>query len=179
MASVRRIRAGEWQLFKRIRLASLRESPSAFGATYESARLRTDAGWAEQADGTAQGSDRATFIAFSGAWPVAIAALYRTQHDPRAGELLQVWVSPERRGQGVAGELLDAVFEWAGENGFQTVVAAVARDNETALSFYRKYGFVPSNGFALDHDPGKTVVLSKRVGPAPAIDAHGRAPLER
>jgi hypothetical protein len=75
MISVRRIQIGEGDLFKRIRLASLRESPSAFASTYESALNRSSESWSEQADSTAQGSDRSTFIAFSGDSPIGIAAL--------------------------------------------------------------------------------------------------------
>jgi len=69
---------GEGELYKLMRLASLRESPFAFGSTYESAQLRTPESWAEQADSTAQGSDRSTFIALCGDVPIGIAALYRT-----------------------------------------------------------------------------------------------------
>jgi RimJ/RimL family protein N-acetyltransferase len=141
MATVRRLRVGEWQLFRQMRLNSLRESPSAFGSSYEAAQARTPESWAEQADSTAQDSDRSTFIAFSGESPVGIAALYRAGEGPDVGELLQVWVAPEHRGQGAAAELMDAVFGWAVENGFRTVVARVAKTNVRALRFYQKYGF--------------------------------------
>jgi ribosomal protein S18 acetylase RimI-like enzyme len=145
-----------------MRLASLRESPSAFGSTFESARLRSPESWSEQADRTAQGSDRFTFIAFSGALPIGIAALYKSGEGTDVGELLQVWVSPEHRGQGVAIDLMDAVFQWAAENDFQTVVAAVAKSNARALRFYRKYGFKPANRAPLDA-PDDAVVLMKQV----------------
>ena len=64
MIEIRRIRLGEGDLFKQMRLTSLRESPHAFSSTYESALNRTAESWSEQADSTAQGSDRSTFIAF-------------------------------------------------------------------------------------------------------------------
>jgi RimJ/RimL family protein N-acetyltransferase len=169
MISVRRIRIGEGELFKHMRLTSLRESPSAFGTTYESALRRSPESWSEQADSTAQGSDRSTFIAFSGDSPIGIAALYRNGEGTDVGELLQVWVSPEYRGQGVATDLMDAVFQWAGENGFRTVVATIAKGNARALRFYRQYGFKPANNAPLDgpHDP---VVIMKEVEHAYAAD---------
>jgi ribosomal protein S18 acetylase RimI-like enzyme len=145
-----------------MRLTSLRESPSAFGSTYESALRRSPESWSEQADSTAHGSDRSTFIAFSGDSPIGIAALYRKGEGTDAGELLQVWVSPECRSQGVAIDLMNAVFQWAGENGFQTVVATVAKGNVQALKFYRKYGFKPENRAPLD-GPDDPVVLVKEV----------------
>ena len=57
------------------------------------------------------------------------------QQQMDAGELLQVWVSPECRSKGVAKEMLAAVVQWARENGFRTIVASVAKLNERALRF--------------------------------------------
>ena len=150
MISVRRIQIGEGDLFKRMRLTSLRESPSAFASTYESALNRSSESWNEQADSTARGSDRSTFLAFSGDSPIGIAALYRDKERMDVGEVLQVWVSPEYRSKGVAIDIMDAVFRWAGENGFRTVLAIVAKGNERALRFYRKYGFNFADGTSID-----------------------------
>ena len=141
MISVRRIQIGEGELFKQMRLTSLRESPSAFASTYESALNRSSESWSEQADNSAGGSDRATFIAFSGDSPIGIVALYRDKDRIDTGEVLQVWVSPEHRGKGVAAYLMDAVFCWARENGFRRVLATITQGNIKALKFYQKYGF--------------------------------------
>ncbi len=151
LISIRRIRVGEGELFRQIRLDAVRESPAAFGATYESMLRRTPESWDEQADGSAQGPDRATFLAFSGGKPVGIMALYRIEEESDMGELLQVWVAPKVRGRAVADELTDALFSWAGESGFRTVVAAVAKENSRALRFYEKYGFKPTSEVSLDH----------------------------
>lgn len=144
-----------------MRLTSLRESPSAFASTYEAALNRSSESWSEQADTTAQGSDRATFIAFSGDSPIGIAALYRDKERMDVGEVLQVWVSPEYRSKGIAIDIMDAVFQWAGENGFRAVLATIAKGNERALRFYRKYGFNILDGASLDgpDDP----VLMKEI----------------
>jgi RimJ/RimL family protein N-acetyltransferase len=162
MISIRRIQLGESELFRRMRLTSLHESPSAFASTYESALRRSPESWREQADSTAQSSDRSTFIAFSGDLPIGIAALYRNGEGTAVGELLQVWVSPEYRSQGVAIEIMDAVFQWARENGFRTVVVTITKGNARALRFYRKYGFKSANGTSLD-GPDDPVVLMKEI----------------
>jgi RimJ/RimL family protein N-acetyltransferase len=162
MAAVRRLRIGEAQLFREMRLRSLREAPYAFTSTYESAQLRTSESWAEQADSTVQGSDRSTFIAFSGESPIGIAALYRTGEGSDVGALLQVWVAPEHRGQGAAVELMDAVFDWAAENGFRTVLARVAETNARALRFYQKYGFELTGRASLSNSV-KAFVLTKEA----------------
>jgi len=141
--SVRRLQPGEWELFKQIRLVALQDSPFAFTTTYESALKRSPESWREQADASAQGSDRATFIAFSGDTPIGIMALYRDQEKNDTGELIQVWVSPEHRGKGAADSLMETVFSWAGENGFRWVLAGINPGNDRALKFYLKYGFRP------------------------------------
>lgn len=148
MITIRRIQIGEVELFKQIRLQSLREAPYAFASTYEEALLRSDESWREQADGTAIGPDRATFFAFSGDLPIGMAALYRDQDRVADGELLQVWVSPEYRGTQVILDLMDEIFRWAKENEFRRIFAGVAKANTRALKFYLKYGFAIMEEFS-------------------------------
>jgi len=160
MILVRRIQIGEGDLFKRMRLTSLCESPAVFVSTYESALNRSSDSRSHQADNTAQGSDRATFIAFSGDSPIGIAALYRDKERMDIGEVFQVWVIPEYRSKGVAVDIMDAVFRWAGENGFRAIRATITKGNERASRFYRKYGFNVLDGASLE---GPDPVLIKEV----------------
>jgi ribosomal protein S18 acetylase RimI-like enzyme len=120
---------------------SLKDAPYAFSSTYDSASRRSAESWREQAESTAQGSDRATFIAFFDSLPIGIAALYRLIGQADMGEMLQVWVRPEYRGTSVAWDLIDAIFKWASENKFRTIIAGVTKVNARALKFYTKYGF--------------------------------------
>jgi len=143
MITVRRLRLGEGELFKQMRLISLCESPSAFSSTYESALKRTPESWREQADKSAEGPDRATFLLFSEDAPIGIAALYRDLNNIDTGEVVQVWVSPEFRGTGVAETLMEAVLGWASENGFRRVLAGINQGNVRALRFYQRLGFGP------------------------------------
>ena len=166
MISIRRLRVGEADLYREVRLASLREAPYAFSTSYDSAASRSAESWHEQADGTARGSDRVTFIAFSGDFPIGIAALYRIPDEPDTGEILQVWVAPEFRGKGVASSLLVSVFEWAGRNNFRSVKATVTRTNTSAVRFYEKCGFDLHDGKSADR-PNHTV-LRKQVDLSPA-----------
>jgi ribosomal protein S18 acetylase RimI-like enzyme len=141
LITIRRIKTGEAEIFRQIRLRALQEAPYAFSSTYESAIQRSAGSWREQAEDSAQGSDRATFFAFSEDLPIGIAALYRLESQADAGEVLQVWVSPEFRGTRVAWDLMDAVFKWASENNFRRISAGVTKVNPRALKFYRNYGF--------------------------------------
>jgi GNAT superfamily N-acetyltransferase len=141
LITIRRIRTGEADLFRQMRLKSLQDAPYAFSSTYDSTSRRSIESWREQAESTTRGSDRATFFAFSEAVPVGIAALYRLEGQAEVGEVLQVWVTPEFRGTGVARDLMDAIFLWAGENNFRRIIAGVTKVNLRALKFYTKYGF--------------------------------------
>lgn len=135
----------------------MRESPEAFLTTYESALERDDASWEAQADASAVGSDRATFIVLDGV-PVGLVALYRVPEMPLMGELLQMWIAPSHRGTGVAAELLDHVFQWAVLHSFTSVRAEVTPGNIRALRFYEKHRFqlVSSEG-------GGSILLMKTV----------------
>lgn len=175
MISVRRIRIGEGELFKQMRLASLREAPYAFSSTYESVLHRSPESWSEQADSTAQGSDRCTFFAFSGDSPVGIAALYRHLKSTDTGEVLQVWVAPEYRNTGIASYLMDAVFRWAGVNGFRKVLATVTKENTRAWKFYRKYGFNLADVGSLEGSDDPVLMKEVVVEQSHAQDALSRA----
>jgi RimJ/RimL family protein N-acetyltransferase len=141
MHTIRRLKIGEADLYRRLRLEALKDAPGAFSSTYESALQRDEQSWAQQADSSAQGSGRATFVVI-GERPIGLASIYRDTESPSTGELLQMWIALSHRGSGVAAELLDQLFE-------------------RALRFYGKYGFqvVPSSdGTVLtkqvEHDAG-------------------------
>lgn len=155
---IRRLNRGEGELYREVRLEALRESPEAFGTTHEAALGRTMESWAAQADTSASGRDRATFLVLAGETAVGLAALYRDEAVPGEGELIQVWVAPWLRGDGVAERLMDVVFRWAEENGFGSVKAEVTDGNGRALRFYERCGFVAME-VGVDR-----VVLRKCVG---------------
>jgi ribosomal protein S18 acetylase RimI-like enzyme len=166
MKTIRRIGKGEWMLYKRVRLASLQDAPEAFSTTYESACLRSPESWAAQADSSAEGPDRFTFLAFHDEEPVGLAALYRDANGSRQGEIIQVWISPALRGDGLAGELLDFIFNCAKVEGFEKIRAEVMNSNGRALRFYEKHGFI------IDDIPPATrtdqsIVLAKNISPFP------------
>jgi len=141
LITVRRIQAGEIELYRQIRLASLKDAPYAFETTYDSALQRSDEMWRERVEDTAQGTNGATFLAFSDDLPVGLAALVHLKDQAGVGELMQVWISPDQRGTGAAWKMMDSVFEWAGANNIHKIIAGVIKGNTRALTFYTRYGF--------------------------------------
>ncbi len=161
MHTIRRLNVGEASLYRQIRLEALKESPAAFTTTYESALNRDHDSWVAQADGSAQGGDRATFLVLADR-PIGLAGLYRDPDHPFRGELIQMWVSAECRGSLVAAELLNYIFEWASCNNFRSVRAQVTAGNSRAFRFYEKYGFRP-----LASEEGRAILI-KEVLPGDA-----------
>lgn len=160
MKEIRRLRIGEGALYRSLRLESLRDSPQAFSSKHEDALARDEETWNSQADLSAFGSDRATFVVIDGE-PCGLGAVYRDERQPEVGELLQMWISAEHRGSLVATELLNEIFKWAAVNGFSRIKAEVLKDNSRAIGFYRRFGFVPSQETSNHSDA--SVVLTKLV----------------
>lgn len=140
MHTIRRLNPGEGFLYREVRLEALKDSPEAFSTSYESAQERDDQSWATQADASAEGGDRATFLVIADR-VIGMAALYRDADVMKSGELVQMWIAPDYRGTSVSMDLLDHLFRWASQHGFETIHAGVTPGNLRALRFYEKYGF--------------------------------------
>jgi RimJ/RimL family protein N-acetyltransferase len=140
-SAIRRIRRDEVDLYKAIRLGALRESPSAFAATYEDALGRSPESWSSQVQDLSEGADRCAFVALDGSRPVGICALYPVGSDPRTGELMQVWVALEHRSTPLASELVRDVIAWARSREFTRFTVRTKPENTRVIAFYRKSGF--------------------------------------
>ena len=98
-------------------------------------------------------------MVFSEQEPVGMAALYRREDVVDAGELMQVWISPEYRGTGVAWDLMDEIFEWARSNNFRRVLAGLTKRNARALKFYTQYGFSILDESSANYSDGIYLVM--------------------
>lgn len=146
---MRQIRADEGAVLKRVRLAALLESPSAFGSSYAAEADSSDDHWASRAVLGAAGDPSVTFFAVDGDSVVGLVAGYRRPDVPSSVELVSMWVSPAHRGAGVGRQLVDAVIAWAGRAGATTVELWVTRGNDDAVRMYEAAGFQPTG----DHQP--------------------------
>jgi RimJ/RimL family protein N-acetyltransferase len=161
MKTIRRIRKGEWELYKQLRLAALEDAPEAFSTTYEAAAQRSRESWVAQTDSSAEGADRFTFLAFIEQQPAGLAALYRDAAGSAQGELIQVWVAPSGRGTGLASELVAFIINCAKAHGFDKIRAEVMTANARALRFHEKHGFKIDGSPSMHSD--RSVALSKRL----------------
>jgi GNAT superfamily N-acetyltransferase len=132
--AVRRLQPDDWQAFLDIRLAALADSPSAFATTLARAQAFTEADWRSRL------TTGCTVVAADGAGgePVGLAGGYLHDGVP---ELIMMWVRPDRRGTGAADVLVEAVADWAGEQGADRLLLWVVEGNERAARVYRRLGF--------------------------------------
>jgi len=127
----------DWRTLKAIRLAALRDAPTAFGVTHAAAATYTDDQWRTRA----AGSDTAQYmLAFAGEQAVGIVA--GVIEAPDEVKLIAMWVHPQHRGDGIAGRLIEAIKQSALARGHRRIVLDVAPENASAVNLYQRQGFV-------------------------------------
>ncbi|MEV4532285.1 GNAT family N-acetyltransferase [Asanoa sp. NPDC049518] len=67
----------------------------------------------------------------------------RTDLDPTVGEVLAIYLEPDRIGTGVGRELMRAALTELGQRGYKQVRLWVLEDNHRSRRFYEKAGFTP------------------------------------
>lgn len=141
VVNVHRIRPSDGAALRTIRLRALRDTPSAFGSTFDHEATLTDADWTDRAARGADGPDRATFLAHAAEQIVGVAGGYREKPGSAVVELVSMWVAPHARRQGVAAALVQTVINWSAATGASRVDLWVTRGNEPALGLYTDLGF--------------------------------------
>jgi GNAT superfamily N-acetyltransferase len=127
-----RLTPATWREYRAIRLAALAEAPSAFGSTLAEARRLRAADW------RARLAQRVQFVVrHRGAAVGTVGGLVED-----GVELVSLWVHPAWRGRGVGDRLVQAVLDWARQEGHAEVRLWVTADNRPAEHLYARHGFV-------------------------------------
>jgi GNAT superfamily N-acetyltransferase len=156
LPTVRRVLSDEGDGLRDVRLAALKESPTAFGSLYEDEARRTDLDWGYRARSGAAGVDRVTFFAVVDGDVVGLVGGYRPEANRSDAELVSMWTSPGARRAGVGRALVSAVIDWAREVAATSLCLWVTRGNEPALRLYESMGFRDTGGRQpLPSDPCK------------------------
>ena len=126
----------QWERVRDLRLASLLDSPEAFGASHETESQMTEEQWLER---------------FSVAHPIIAsvsgvdAAIMTVQElDGDFGATIWLggcWVDPRFRGQGLMRAMLNYVDSVANKRGWRRQGLGVWPDNYSAIAAYEKLGF--------------------------------------
>jgi GNAT superfamily N-acetyltransferase len=133
--TIQRFGEGEWERLRDVRLRALRDTPDAFGSSYEREVAFTPEKWTERLTGSW--------------WRVAVAdgrdvGLVCVRPDEGRAHLLSMWVAPEVRQRGVGSRLVDAAVEHARREGFEEMVLWCVDHNTAARALYARKGFTPT-----------------------------------
>lgn len=129
------------EAWKAMRLRSLRDSPDAFGSTYEREAEYAAEDWAKWFDSP-------MVLAWRDGVPVAMGAGYADREGWL--QVVAMWTAPEARGEGLARLVLDELVAWADAHDHR-VHLCIALTNPVARKVYEDYGFIPT-GEVLTYD---------------------------
>jgi ribosomal protein S18 acetylase RimI-like enzyme len=136
--NVRALGEDDWQQYRDIRLAALREAPEAFVATREQEEALDEKMWRERLRRTRR------LVAERDGSPLGVVSLGQAEEPyAGAGELFGLWVAPEARGTGVAWKLVEAGAAQALLDGRSHLSYWVGTDNGRAVAFASSFGFRP------------------------------------
>ena len=133
---IRSTETEDWMLLRKVRLAALLDTPTAFGVSYQTAAAYTDEQWKVRASSTGT----VFWLAFEQDRPVGLIGV--AVSSTHRFNLIGMWVEPVARGSGVATQLVEVVKARAIAEGFDRVFLDVSPDNARASNFYLKQGFV-------------------------------------
>lgn len=153
---VTRLGPADWERFREVRLASLSESPEAFGSRYADWVDAPAERWQSRLSQVAL-----TLVAQEGTNVVGVVSGQPVGES--WVELISMWVAPAARGTGVAGRLIGAVVEWAADQD-RTTYLMVRSDNFRARRSYERAGFVDTGvpeGWPADEPPEHRMELAR------------------
>lgn len=85
-------------------------------------------------------------VAYVDEKPIGCGTIKRL--DTNTVELKRMYVKPEKRGSGIAGQILKSLEEWAKEIGFEKCILETGERQFEAVRFYEKTGYqrIPNYG---------------------------------
>lgn len=151
--TVRRLREGEWEGFRGLRLAALRTDPMAFGSTLERESAYPVARWQDWCRRGSDAKEEATFVAVSSSDQlVGMVGAFTARGTLHVWGL---WVRPDWRRQSVAKQLVSALLDWIDQiPGERSTTLDVNPSQAGAVHLYASKGFVfTGSEEPLGHDP--------------------------
>jgi len=148
--TIRRIRPVDAARARALRLEMLADTPLAFLTTLAQAAAKPHAEFCTRVMRAAAGPTAGHFVADTGDRLVGQVLGMESRTEPGATLLLAVYVSPDHRGRGLTGAMVDAVGAWSHAHGRDRLELEVITNNMRARRAYRKIGFV-DHGAPVSH----------------------------
>jgi RimJ/RimL family protein N-acetyltransferase len=134
---IRQLTPADAALYRNIRLQGLKESPEAFGSTFDAEFTKPLAWFFDRL------SSSVVFGAIGDAKLLGTAGFVvrREEKETHKGLLWGMYVRPETRGAGIARRLVEAVIVYARAH-VELIQLSVVEGNEQARRLYARLGFV-------------------------------------
>ena len=139
--SLRQARVEDTSAFRVLRLEALRNEATAFSVDYEVNAARPESYFEERLKELGAGGT--IYFAKHGDGLLGMCGIHRgespkTQHK---GWIWGVYVTPDWRGLGIAGALIERCIAWGQVHGVKIAKLGVSNNNEAALRCYERCGF--------------------------------------
>ena len=135
---IRLLTEADWMAFRDIRLAGLRDAPTAFGSSVELEQAFDDARFRRML------RDNFVFAAVRDGAMIGVVA-WRAGGTPKLAHVGSIWgmyVAPAERGRGTGEALLRALVDHARQS-VEALKLSVTVDNGSAERLYGRCGFTP------------------------------------
>jgi RimJ/RimL family protein N-acetyltransferase len=139
---IRKLQPYESAIYREVRLACLKSAPGYFGSTHEEEVLNPKLTFETLIEDDSP--DHVMFGAFDEERLIGITGFNRMprQRAMHRGELVQVYVDSNYRGQNIGEKLIRRALEYAFTlDGIEQVQLSVIADNRAAIQLYEKVGF--------------------------------------
>ncbi len=132
-----RLGPGEGPRLREVRLRALRDSPDAFGSSYDREIAFDPETWAQRL----ANPESCWWVATRAGQDVGLVCVLLEEQD---AHLVSMWVAPEARGAGVGSRLVDQAVDWARGTGAGRIGLWAVDGNHAARALYARKGFTPS-----------------------------------
>ena len=136
----------DWELYKTLRLKSLRDSPDSFSATYSYESSCSDEEWQNKLGSTGKAAFTCPLVAFTGTFASALAWGVIHNESDNHTNVYQMWVSPEFRGKGIGKALLRRIILWSREKERACIHLGATTTNSAAIKLCKSVGFRAHGG---------------------------------
>ena len=118
------------------------------------------------------GDEGIGFLAMDGETACGIAGAFLDQDDPTRAHLVSMWTAPTHRKRGIGRLLVKKILEWASRRKANTMFLMVTSNNEAAIAFYERLGFMTSG--RTEPYPNDPLVLELEMSRAILQSEHER-----
>jgi GNAT superfamily N-acetyltransferase len=168
--TIRELEAGEWSLFRDVRIRAVTESPDAFRPTLDELEVMADEEWMDLVRSTVEHPRGLLVIAESDGVPVG-GVFGRITEDGATTVIGAMWVDPTVRKQGVGSSLLDKTLAWGRSSGAHLAELWVVADNGPAFRLYRAAGFEPTGATGTLREDSDIPIVQLSLRPTTGLDS--------